>query len=203
MSVQSAEIYIDGAARGNPGPAAYAVILQPHNAAVIEESGTIGTATNNVAEYTALIQALERAKLEKLTCLKIYSDSELIVKQMNGLYKVKSAELSELHSRASMLRQEFEQVEIVHIRRESNKRADALCNRALDAEDRQKNSTKSPHPSSPPRNLQAIHERAVSCLNSACAAWQNHSPGAPSAEQIWEQLWNLLEEEGCLNRKIK
>jgi len=127
-----ATIHIDGAARGNPGPAAYAVVLARPGEPVVEESGTLGTATNNVAEYTALVNALHLASELGLKTLDVFSDSELLVKQMAGEYRVKHPDLQPLHKEASELRKGFASVRISHVRREQNKRADALCNEALD-----------------------------------------------------------------------
>ena len=127
-------IHTDGAARGNPGPAAFAYVIRRDGQEDVEEKGHIGTATNNVAEYTALIKALERAKELGGRRLVIHSDSELMVNQMKGAYKVKNAGLRPLYEEARELWKEFEQVTIRHIRREENSDADALCNQALDAE---------------------------------------------------------------------
>jgi ribonuclease HI len=125
-------IHTDGAARGNPGPAAVAYVIQRPGEPVIEESGTLGTATNNIAEYTALVRALEHALRLGGRRLAVFSDSELLVQQMNGAYKVKNPGIRELHTRASELRRQFESVTIQHVRREQNSQADALCNEALD-----------------------------------------------------------------------
>ena len=127
-------IYTDGAARGNPGPAAFAFIIQREGQEDVEEKSRIGSATNNVAEYTALIKALERAKELGGRRLLIHSDSELMVNQMKGVYKVKNAGLRPLYEEARRLADQFEHVTIRHIRREQNSGADALCNQALDGE---------------------------------------------------------------------
>jgi ribonuclease HI len=132
MSDQPATVHIDGAARGNPGPAAYAMVLRRPGEPVIEEAETMGTATNNVAEYTALIRALERACELGIRTLAVFSDSELIVKQMNGEYRVKNADLQDLYREAQALRKRFERVTLTHVRRAQNADADRLCNEALD-----------------------------------------------------------------------
>src|SRR5262245_17276998 len=93
-------VNIDGATRGNPGPAAYAFVIQRPGEPAIEESDCLGQRTNNVAEYTALLRALERCVELGGQRLAIFSDSELLVKQMNGEYRVKSPDLKELHSTA-------------------------------------------------------------------------------------------------------
>jgi ribonuclease HI len=125
--------YIDGASRGNPGPAAYAVVLQGPGGQTLAEIGKyFGRATNNVAEYYALIAALDAAQSRGITRLLIRSDSELLVRQMQGRYKVKSADLKPLHERAQKLARGFGHFAIEHVPREQNSEADALANRALD-----------------------------------------------------------------------
>lgn len=127
-------IYTDGASRGNPGAAAFAYVISREGQQPIEEAECLGDATNNQAEYTALVRALERAlQLGPHHRLLVHSDSELMVKQMNGEYRVKNAELRDLYEQACALRQRFEgAVTIRHVRRALNKRADELCNQALD-----------------------------------------------------------------------
>ena len=125
-------MHIDGAARGNPGPAAYAVVIARSGLPPVEEAATLGAATNNVAEYTALVRGLERAADLGLKRLAVFSDSELLVKQMNGEYRVKHPDLLPLYQDAKELVKEFDAVPITHVRRGQNARADALCNQALD-----------------------------------------------------------------------
>jgi len=125
---------IDGASRGNPGPAAYAVVLRDaEGKIVLELAKKIGRETNNVAEYYALLAALDYAVNQGIDALRIRSDSELLVRQMQGRYKVKSPELKPLHERASKLAREIGYFMIEHVRRELNRDADALANIALDS----------------------------------------------------------------------
>ena len=125
--------YIDGAARGNPGPASYAVILRgPDGNVVSELKKSIGRETNNVAEYFALIAALDYAAGHGIRKLRIRSDSELLVRQMQGRYKVKSPDLPPLHERASKLARALDYFAIEHVPREENRGADRLANEALD-----------------------------------------------------------------------
>jgi len=125
---------IDGASRGNPGPAAYAVIIRDANGKlVLELAKKFGRDTNNVAEYYALLAALDFATTHGITALRIRSDSELLVRQMQGRYKVKSADLKPLHERASILSRQLKYFAIEHVRREQNSAADALANVALDS----------------------------------------------------------------------
>jgi len=128
--------YVDGASRGNPGPASYAVILRgPDGATRFERGKYIGRATNNVAEYYGLITALDYAATESISRLLVRSDSELLVRQMQGRYKVKSADLRPLHERARKLAQSFVYFAIEHVPREQNREADELANVALDRTD--------------------------------------------------------------------
>jgi ribonuclease HI len=125
---------IDGASRGNPGPASYAVVLRdPDGTVILELAKNIGRQTNNVAEYFALLAALDYATLHGIASLRIRSDSELLVRQMQGVYKVKSPDLKPLQERAAKLSRQLQYFAIEHVRRELNKDADALANVALDA----------------------------------------------------------------------
>ena len=124
---------IDGASRGNPGPASYAVVVRdPGGKIVLELAKNIGRETNNVAEYYALLAALDYATSHGMSALRIRSDSELLVRQMQGRYKVKSAELKPLHERASKLARQLGYFAIEHVGRELNRDADRLANVALD-----------------------------------------------------------------------
>jgi ribonuclease HI len=125
---------IDGASRGNPGPASYAVVLRdPQGKIALELAKNIGRETNNVAEYFALLAALDYATSHNISALRIRSDSELLVRQMQGRYKVKSADLKPLHERAAKLARQLQYFAIEHVRRELNRDADALANVALDS----------------------------------------------------------------------
>jgi probable phosphoglycerate mutase len=125
---------IDGASRGNPGPASYAVVLRdPEGKIALELAKNIGRETNNVAEYFALLAALDYAATHNIAALRVRSDSELLVRQMQGRYKVKSADLKPLHERASKLSRQLRYFAIEHVRRELNRDADALANVALDS----------------------------------------------------------------------
>ena len=127
-------IYTDGGARGNPGPAAAGGVILAEDGTILEElSEYIGTATNNVAEYRALALTLRRAKVLGCSHVVVHMDSELIVRQLNGIYKVKDAKLLELYAEVRKLLREFSGWEVVHIPRIQNKLADELVNAALDA----------------------------------------------------------------------
>ena len=125
---------IDGGSRGNPGPAAYGVVIRDGSGELVAKlKKYIGRMSNNVAEYYGLIAALDYAQSRKIRALRIESDSELLVKQMRGQYKVKSADLQPLFERAKKMTQGFESFRIDHVYREQNREADALANEALDA----------------------------------------------------------------------
>jgi ribonuclease HI len=129
-----ARLFTDGGARGNPGPAASAYVIEAEDATVLAAHGeAIGTATNNVAEYRALIAGLERAVEVGVTELEVLSDSELMVKQMRGEYRVKNPALQELFLDASRAARALQRVTYTHVRREHNELADRLVNEALDA----------------------------------------------------------------------
>jgi ribonuclease HI len=125
--------HIDGAARGNPGPASYGVaILKPDGEPLDRLKKYVGRTTNNVAEYFALIAALDYAAAHSIKKLRIRSDSELLVRQMQGRYKVKSEDLKPLHERAKKLAASLEYFDIQHVPRQRNREADGLANEALD-----------------------------------------------------------------------
>lgn len=126
-------IHIDGAARGNPGPAGAGVLILSPDGGVVERTHRwLGEATNNVAEYQALLLALERAAALGFTDLEVCSDSELLVRQLNGQYKVKHPALRVLHGQAVERIAGFRRVQIRHVPRELNADADALANRGID-----------------------------------------------------------------------
>ncbi len=125
---------IDGASRGNPGPSAYAVVIRdPAGHVVLELAKRMGRETNNVAEYYALLAALDYATSQGIGALRIRSDSELLVRQMQGRYRVKSADLKPLYERAGKLVRQLAYFAIEHVPREQNDDADRLANVALDS----------------------------------------------------------------------
>ena len=127
-------INTDGGARGNPGPAGTGVVIKDESGNVLYAVGEyVGETTNNVAEYKALIRALEQAVILSANIVKVNMDSELIVKQMNGQYKIKEPTLQELAGIVLKLRNNFQNVTFTHVRREFNKEADLLVNQAIDS----------------------------------------------------------------------
>ena len=132
--------YIDGGARGNPGPAGFGVRVEQTDGTLIEEfSEAIGVATNNVAEYRGLLAALEWAKTRGYRELHVRSDSLLLVQQMLGNYKVKNAGLQPLHAKARLLAHEIGRVTFEHVGRSYNAHADRLANAAMDELQKNKN----------------------------------------------------------------
>ena len=128
---------IDGGARGNPGPAAYGVIVRDGKGEIIAElSDYLGIQTNNYAEYSGLLAALDFAVREKHLSLRVLSDSELLVRQMQGRYKVKSPGLIDLYDRARALVRKLEHFSIEHVLRQYNREADSLVNQVLDSRGR-------------------------------------------------------------------
>jgi ribonuclease HI len=126
-------VNVDGGARGNPGPAAIGVVVRDADGGVVEEVGeTIGAATNNVAEYRALLRGVELAAAHGATELELIGDSELVVRQIEGRYKVKNAAMKELYAQAKKALADFDSWEIRHVRRAQNADADKLVNEALD-----------------------------------------------------------------------
>ena len=198
----AATIHTDGAARGNPGPAALAFVIERPGLPPVEHAETIGTATNNVAEYAALVAALERAADLGIRRVAVLSDSELMVKQFNGEYSVKNPDLKGLCDHARALARRFEAVSVAHVRRADNRRADQLCNAVLDGRP-----AETPRPGVKPKSRPrtrgnrdpAVDEQAVACLRSAMAAAR--AGPAPPPEQLWDQLWSVLEEAGVLKAK--
>ncbi len=128
-----ARLSTDGGARGNPGPAAFGYVLEAEDGTVLDARGeAIGVATNNVAEYRALVEGLRRAADLGVTELQVVSDSELVVKQMTGEYRVKNAALRELSLEAARLARDVGKVSYTAVRRVHNELADRLVNEALD-----------------------------------------------------------------------
>lgn len=130
--------YIDGGARGNPGPAGYGVRVESADGALLDElHGALGIATNNVAEYNGLLAALQWAVDHEERRVHIRADSELLVRQMRGEYKVRNAGLQPLYVRARLLAAQLDDVKFEHVRREFNKEADRLSNLGMDETEKQ------------------------------------------------------------------
>ena len=130
------EIYTDGASRGNPGPAAYAFIFVRDGSVIVEESSFIGTATNNTAEYSAIIAAVKRAHESTNGAVIVSSDSELVVRQINGQYRIRQPHLAELRAWLTPFEKQFSSIIFRNVPRENPciRRCDELCNIAIEAE---------------------------------------------------------------------
>jgi ribonuclease HI len=190
-------IHTDGAARGNPGPAAYSYIIERPGLPDIEVKERLGETTNNIAEYTALVQALEHASALGAKRLTVQSDSDLMVQQMNGNYRVKHENLRPLFEKARQLCKRFDSIIIRHVRREDNTRADRLCNEALDGKASGVKRKAKPKGVGPER-AERVREEAVQTLRTMAAAWARGNPQEPRPEDVWEQLWSILEDGGVL-----
>lgn len=226
MSASVLSIHTDGASRGNPGPAAFAYIIARPGEDPIEEAGRSGRMTNNQAEYTALVKALEHAlELGPQHRVLVHSDSELMVKQMQGAYRVKNEDLRDLYEEAHDLCSHFlGGVVFRHVRREENRRADELGNEALDGlrepTPRASNTPRADGVGLPatrttaganaaklsrtvkkPLAEQAAHpspalrEEGVACLRQAADAWKAGA-AEPTPEQVLEQILALLKRHG-------
>ncbi|MCS7022568.1 MAG: ribonuclease HI family protein [Gemmataceae bacterium] len=217
MTDAPARLYIDGAARGNPGPAAYAVILEQPGQPPLRQAGVIGTATNNVAEYTALLQGLRLAAQQQIRHLEVFSDSELLVKQMQGQYRVRHPELQRLYQAVQQLIPRFEHVHFTHVRREQNVAADQLVNAALDGQLPPSVIVHPPELSLPeeaplftaaaladtpavpgrpatsaPSDLSQLESQMRAILQHAAEVWSSQGMAALSVEQVWQQMQAVL-----------
>jgi ribonuclease HI len=179
-------IHTDGASRGNPGAAAYAYVISRDGVEPVEEAGCLGEMTNNQAEYTALVRALEHAlELGPDGGVDVFSDSELMVKQMRGEYRVKNEELRGLYEQAKELAGRIPgRVTFRHVRREQNKRADALCNEALDGK-------REPMPRAAPAKKApappTLREEILACLR---------EEGVKEPEAVLVRLAKILDRRG-------
>jgi ribonuclease HI len=139
MLLDEAKIYTDGGSRGNPGDSACAFVICKLDDTVVEKSGYyMGVATNNQAEYTGFLKGLERARNLGIDKISLFSDSQLVVNQMNGIYKVKNQELAPLHQQVKEIAESFEKISFTYVPRELNKLADGEVNRILDEHQRRK-----------------------------------------------------------------
>lgn len=129
------QLYTDGGARGNPGPAGIGAVIYMDGVKYFELSKYIGKTTNNEAEYYALLAGLMAAQNKEIKNLECFLDSELVVKQLNGEYKVKNATMKKYYDKVLQLKSEFESISFTHVKRADNKEADRLVNEALDAND--------------------------------------------------------------------
>jgi ribonuclease HI len=140
--VKVLRLFTDGASRGNPGPAALGVVIEDDQGMRLRGFHRwLGRATNNEAEYEALIEGLKAVRAWRPDRLEVFLDSKLVVEQMNGRYRIKAPELAPLHQKATELMREFPDVTISHVERAKNRGADALANMAIDAHVNKKTKT--------------------------------------------------------------
>jgi len=207
-SAEEVTIFTDGAARGNPGPAAFSYVIRRPDGGLLEEhSQCMGDTTNNVAEYTALVRALERAHALGAKKVQLHSDSELMVKQMRGEYKIKNEALRNLYEQASRLESRFASVTFQHVPRADNSHADRLCNEALNGGPKKPALAKAGKTRSGAGKAsggtaalaQRVRADVLECLGDAAAAWaESRDARLPPVEIVWDQLWSILEENGVL-----
>lgn len=204
-------IYTDGGSRGNPGPAAYAYVIKRPGELDIEEKCYLGQTTNNIAEYTGMVKALEHARELGARKLVVNSDSELMVKQMNGQYRVKNEGLLPLYKKATDLRKQFDAVVFKHVYREQNAQADALCNEAMDNPRAAKprvsglaiDTTLTTTPPravdavipTPPREEETPQRQAIALLRQCAEQWAKGDANDPDPSSVWLQLWLLMQKD--------
>lgn len=197
MRSDEVTIYTDGASRGNPGQAAIAYVIRG-DGIFVEHCDVIGRQTNNFAEYTAMVRALQRAAELGVKRLRLFSDSELMVRQMRGEYRVKNVDILSLYDQAQELLRRFQRVEFNHVAREQNSEADRLCNEALDGR---------PRPSvgaGPVADGQAdgIDAMLTALLESLQDGWASGSE-TPTPAEAWREIKKLLEQKGLLKKSTK
>jgi len=193
-----ATLHIDGGSRGNPGPASYGVVLRRPGHDAIDECDRLGTATNNVAEYTALIRGLELARAYGVREVEIFSDSELLVKQMRGEYKVKNVELKTLQAEAAAQCRRLGVVTFTHILRGQNREADRLCNEALDGRPRPRVAVTHATGSDAGVTLTPVDARrddAIAFLSGAADVWATRGLAEPTVEEVVDRLRAILTRE--------
>jgi ribonuclease HI len=193
-------LFTDGASRGNPGPAAFAYVIKRNGQPDIEEHGILPDTTNTIAEYTALVRGLEHARRLGARRVAVSTDSELMVRQIDGSYRVKNEGLKPLYERATALLREFDSANVKHVPRGHNAHADRLCNEALDRGKKKVAAPKKAAQKTAPAARQDIREQAIDCLRSVAAAWALGNPNNPKPEDVWDQLWSILEEGGALRK---
>ena len=195
-------IHTDGGSRGNPGPAAYAYVIKRPGLADIEEKCYLGKTTNNIAEYTGLVKALEHAKRIGGKKLIVNSDSELMVKQLNGQYRVKNEGLRPFYEQAVALRKHFDSVTIKHIYRDQNSQADALCNEAMDDRspteqvfDRVEPAEKTRSESPATKLEETPMMQALELLKHSATRWATGNATDPSPAEVLSKIVEILQRD--------
>lgn len=191
-------VYTDGASRGNPGPAAIAFTVRGNGVAPVDFCEAIGTATNNVAEYTAMIRALDEVAKRGARRVVLHSDSELMVRQMKGEYRVKHPDILPLYEDARALANSFESIRFVHVPRSLNAEADRLCNMALDGSPRKPKAAAAPKFHA---DDVAAPPGVIALLEWARDTWASANAGKLSPTDVWQQLRALLDAEADSNSR--
>ncbi len=189
-------IHTDGGSRGNPGPSAYGYVIDRPGEDTLYESAFLGTSTNNIAEYTAVLKALEHAHELGAKHVLLLSDSELMVKQMKGVYQVRNANLLPIYQAVKAVASKIKKVEFRHIPRAENAEADRLCNETMD--DHKNGYDKLPRDYQLPPEIRAkpapakpsADEQAVALLHEVRAAW-SQGKSAPEPADVWKRLQAL------------
>jgi ribonuclease HI len=192
-------VYTDGASRGNPGPAAAAFVIAHDDVPILEYAEPIGKATNNFAEYTAMIRALDCCRQLGVKKLRLHSDSELMVKQMRGEYQVRHPDILPLFAKARDLVSEFQHVEFVHVPRAENAEADRLGNEALDGTPHPLPALEGFHfPDVEPEDIASVPDAAqITVLQRAYDAWSSGDDSLKPAD-VWSELQKSLVQESRL-----
>jgi ribonuclease HI len=198
MASEHLTFFTDGASRGNPGPAAVSYVIQRDGEPDLTYGDTIGLNTNNFAEYTAMIRALAAAKQLRPKSIRLHSDSELMVKQLRGEYRVKHPDIQTLYQEAQELIDAFPRVEFVHIPRWQNAQADQLCNDALDGRMSATHQAVTNDSELPPTSTPETAD-ILQLLSSIRAQWARGT--GPEVEAVWEQLLALLKRHKMLKTR--
>jgi ribonuclease HI len=193
-------VYTDGASRGNPGPAAIAYLIRGDGVAPVDYCEAIGTATNNFAEYSAMIRALEAASRLGARRVALHSDSELMVRQMNGEYRVKHPDIVPLYEEARECVATFDAVQFIHIPRSQNAEADRLCNLALDGAPKSRPAAVRPADDHDGDDVPAP-PGVVALLEWARGVWASDKAGELPPAEVWRQLHALLHAPAPAARK--
>jgi len=197
MATDNVTIFTDGASRGNPGPAAVSFVIKRNGHADVTYADTVGLNTNNVAEYTAMIRSLAAARRLKAKNIRLHSDSELMVKQLRGEYRVRNPDIQSLYDEARQLAQHFQHIEFIHVPRWQNAEADRLCNEALDGRVRQDathEAQKLPQSSASPETSEILQ-----FLETVRNNWARGT--GPDVETVWGDLLALLKRHKLLKTR--
>lgn len=206
VEAERIELYVDGGSRGNPGPAAGAYVIRRSSGPIIQSRGfSLGRTTNNVAEYTALLRGIDAILSLGINELDIFSDSELMVRQIIGEYRVRSEDLMELFEQVQRKLLSFDRWQIKHIRREFNKEADRLVNETLDFGDEADESQESPEISKEPKTPKTKKKstgrpcRKTDIPSTSSTLMTRENSQADTFRKILAEVISIHGEQGCEN----